>query len=804
MPSHDPAYEYAVLMAAMRRGYALFNPQPLSYKKNGKSVLASRVEIGDVGFITGSGSFFRLFNIHLATDDPRQAPTLPTGFVPLEKDDLSIPHTRDSSSLPRIMRHRTGRSVTLEAGASLSGAAGASLSWNLEHEQGAVLVYFDQHVTMNAENKESYRRYFRTHQNSWIDLVKYKGYGRALSELVLVTGCDWTCAWATMHSESRSLGAKLSLEANVPAVGANASRTGEVRWSNAIEVPALCGPSSDNRSPSTRELLSKLSGGDPSAPTSDHVPGVILQLNDVQERLLLDELPADQCMFIRGFRGRKLRGPRELKAAAGPHVLSRGSFDDDDDRPRVDAGVDIEDDQEDVQEVLGSPPGIGESLLSFALRVIADHHNAHSANDTMDFPDDDPTIIMHDDELLPFIPQPQDEDFMHWDSVEHVLPYFKSRLYNSFTKRTFTILLGRAQEIEGIVLDPEGRVLSGTVSALVRYLITHKPADPNFDEVFHKTYKSFMAVDLLVLKLSQRLGSDPPDESRRKNDEEWESNECFVWGRVLTTFNLMVMHGDISQEEHYDRLKTFQTNAVGKRYYAVLMGHLLTIIDCGLLSKIKASDCLARARGQIGASDDIDAAITMSNKVVHWVVGVILDKEDARKRAITVEHFIQIADRCRDLKNFSSMTAIVSALNSPSVRRLKQTWDQISRDFAEMLSVCEKTIDSGNNFENYKQLLRRIEPPCVPFIGVYLSMLEDIQGNAPDTVSGGLVNFQKRAEAAVVMQEIEKWQRRPFNFARVDVIADYLHEQLDRFDDVSDVADRFLELSLKREPKKRK
>ena len=73
--------------------------------------------------------------------------------------------------------------------------------------------------------------------------------------------------------------------------------------------------------------------------------------------------------------------------------------------------------------------------------------------------------------------------------------------------------------------------------------------------------------------------------------------------------------------------------------------------------------------------------------------------------------------RCRELKNFSSMIAIVAGLNSPPVRRLKRTWDQISQKFSEMLTACEMTIDSGKNFNNYRQLLQRITPPCVPFIG---------------------------------------------------------------------------------------
>ena len=72
-----------------------------------------------------------------------------------------------------------------------------------------------------------------------------------------------------------------------------------------------------------------------------------------------------------------------------------------------------------------------------------------------------------------------------------------------------------------------------------------------------------------------------------------------------------------------------------------------------------------------------------------------------------------------------------------------------------------------------------------------------------DTISGNLVNFRKCAMAAEVILEIQKWQSKPFNFARVEAIADYLHDQLNKFNDVPDVSDAFWNRSLEREPRER-
>ena len=63
------------------------------------------------------------------------------------------------------------------------------------------------------------------------------------------------------------------------------------------------------------------------------------------------------------------------------------------------------------------------------------------------------------------------------------------------------------------------------------------------------------------------------------------------------------------------------------------------------------------------------------------------------------------------------MVAIVSGLNSPPIRRLKRSWEQVNTRYMTQLSTCEMTIDAGKNFNNYRSTLAKASPPCVPFIG---------------------------------------------------------------------------------------
>ena len=40
-----------------------------------------------------------------------------------------------------------------------------------------------------------------------------------------------------------------------------------------------------------------------------------------------------------------------------------------------------------------------------------------------------------------------------------------------------------------------------------------------------------------------------------------------------------------------------------------------------------------------------------------------------------------------------------------------------------MLDDVESTLDSGKNFTMYKQRLKQVDAPCVPFLGAFIVLL---------------------------------------------------------------------------------
>ncbi len=63
------------------------------------------------------------------------------------------------------------------------------------------------------------------------------------------------------------------------------------------------------------------------------------------------------------------------------------------------------------------------------------------------------------------------------------------------------------------------------------------------------------------------------------------------------------------------------------------------------------------------------------------------------------------------------MAGVVAGLNSAPITRLKRTKELLSTKTIGYQQDLDKTLDSAKNFANYKELLKNINPPCVPFFG---------------------------------------------------------------------------------------
>ncbi|XP_018617618.2 ral guanine nucleotide dissociation stimulator-like 1 isoform X2 [Scleropages formosus] len=221
----------------------------------------------------------------------------------------------------------------------------------------------------------------------------------------------------------------------------------------------------------------------------------------------------------------------------------------------------------------------------------------------------------------------------------------------------------------------------------------------------------------------------------------------------------------------------------------------LTRLDAELFVKVVPFHCLGCVWSQRDKKENrslapsVRATIAQFNTITGWVTasllccpaGVICPTPGPAQRARIIEKWISVAQECRELKNFSSLWAILSALQSNAIYRLKKTWAAVGREF---IATCEnlcKTFPDENCVLTSREILQEdegqsvegeaVHPPprictrqmsttggTVPYLGTYLTVLTMLDTALPDVLEGGLINFEKRRREFEILSQIRQLQ----------------------------------------------
>ncbi|XP_041705023.2 ral guanine nucleotide dissociation stimulator-like 1 isoform X2 [Coregonus clupeaformis] len=230
---------------------------------------------------------------------------------------------------------------------------------------------------------------------------------------------------------------------------------------------------------------------------------------------------------------------------------------------------------------------------------------------------------------------------------------------------------------------------------------------------------------------------------------------------------------------------------------ADLVADQLTYMDALLFKKVVPHHCLGSIWSQRDKKQNkhsaptIRATITQFNAVAACVVSTILHRRQIRPhlRARVIQRWIDIAQECRMRKNFSSLRAIVSALQSNPLYRLKRSWSCVHKDSMSTFEELSDIFSDHNNYLTSRELLMRegtskfanlegcakehqkrthkrlqlqkemgAMQGTIPYLGTFLTDLTMLDTALPDLVEGGLINFEKRRREFEVMAQIKLLQ----------------------------------------------
>uniref|UniRef100_A0A5F4WIG2 Ral guanine nucleotide dissociation stimulator like 2 n=1 Tax=Callithrix jacchus TaxID=9483 RepID=A0A5F4WIG2_CALJA len=377
----------------------------------------------------------------------------------------------------------------------------------------------------------------------------------------------------------------------------------------------------------------------------------------------------------------------------------------------------------------------------------------------------------------------------------------------------FTVTSRQYRPLDPLVPMPpprsSRRLRAGTLEALVRHLLDSRTSgtDVTFMSAFLATHRAFTSTPALLGLMADRLEaleSHPANELERTTE---------VAISVLSTW-LASHPEDFGSEAkgQLDRLESFllQTGyAAGKGVgggsadlirnlrsrvdpqapdlpkslalpgdppadptdvLVFLADHLaeqLTLLDAELFLNLIPSQCLGglwghRDRpGHSHLCPSVRATITQFNK-----------------RARLLEKWIRVAEECRLLRNFSSVYAVVSALQSSPIHRLRAAWGEATRDSLRVFSSLCQIFSEKDNYSQSRELLAqevKLQSPLeshskkaprsgsrgggvVPYLGTFLKDLVMLDAASKDELENGYINFDKRRKEFAVLSELRRLQ----------------------------------------------
>ncbi|KAJ5907891.1 hypothetical protein N7495_000573 [Penicillium taxi] len=183
---------------------------------------------------------------------------------------------------------------------------------------------------------------------------------------------------------------------------------------------------------------------------------------------------------------------------------------------------------------------------------------------------------------------------------------------------------------------------------------------------------------------------------------------------------------------------------------------------------------------------NVRAMSTLSTDLTFLVADSILYFEEPKKRAATIKHWVKIANKCLELNNYDTLMAIICSLNLSMISRLKRTWEIVSQKTKNSLEYLRTIMDVSRNSKLLRQRLQNHVPPCLPFVGTYLTDLTFVdQGNQAlrslptDDGSMAVINFDKHMKTARIISELQRFQI-PYRLSEIPELQTWLQDELIR------------------------
>ncbi|ODQ80384.1 hypothetical protein BABINDRAFT_171300 [Babjeviella inositovora NRRL Y-12698] len=210
-------------------------------------------------------------------------------------------------------------------------------------------------------------------------------------------------------------------------------------------------------------------------------------------------------------------------------------------------------------------------------------------------------------------------------------------------------------------------------------------------------------------------------------------------------------------------------------FNALELAKQLTIIESRLFCAIRHEELLnenfAPKKLHLNLAPHVARSVLFTNCLSEYVLESMLQPDFSMKqRVANMQAWLKVAVSCLYLRNFNSLAAIITSLQSFLISRLGVLWDDLLQKYTDLYEYLSSIVIPDKNYSIYRAKLKTFlissnidRLPLVPYVSLFLQDLTFIVEGNPNYRSaegalGKLINIDKYLKATKVISDFESLQ----------------------------------------------
>eukprot|EP01129_Flabellula_baltica_P005829 TRINITY_DN2137_c0_g1_i2.p1 TRINITY_DN2137_c0_g1~~TRINITY_DN2137_c0_g1_i2.p1 ORF type:complete len:958 (+),score=187.58 TRINITY_DN2137_c0_g1_i2:22-2895(+) len=228
--------------------------------------------------------------------------------------------------------------------------------------------------------------------------------------------------------------------------------------------------------------------------------------------------------------------------------------------------------------------------------------------------------------------------------------------------------------------------------------------------------------------------------------------------------NLSIPEESIIPEVEADNLSLLYINAKE-------LAKQLTMMEQELYLKVSRAEILI---GEYNEEDspNLYRLITHQRRTDLWVRTEILRRGSVEKRSQIIGYFLRVADELKKIRNYSTLSHIILALDSLEIQKLRDSWELelvYQFDFFKRFIFGERYIEYLSEIETLSN-----DENFIPLVSYACEMTSKLN-EVIDTFTKGRVNWRKMKSFASILRKSRMLYYRPaYSFMKIKKIENFI------------------------------